>query len=586
MTGNRHSDALSAFESDSQFEGIHSALTEFQRKQKKKTKTKSEHFEWIIEEKRLKNSETVVLKQLSNSISILLIELGKEETSRGYNPVSFLEDGIVAFETSSSAFEQQSGVLKKAIASLSINDTGDGVKRDGFHAQAILDMKRNLSVINGELDQQCRMLQGKIKECNRAVFQHSAEQSNEKNCNKADQLLPQSLIEALADANIIENKITQLGDGDGDESNVTLLERKLKEELAAEKTELDMALAHLGQSTQDNNILPELDEQSNDTFRSICSAFKKNISLLSRREHDQLVKRLRSALQKSEEDIISYIRWYESQKMYKAKERAIFQEYTRRRLGIEKKGLKDIESLVNDLERRIESIEAKKQNQIKMSELRLRIRAQRAKRDDPRKIKKSFHNEDSMAHSRMKNEIDLLEKSLNAKQVLWAKAGKKQETAFSMQTELTMEASRLSKHRANKDRTNHREEERKNKIEIKRSCNIASSKAEERRLERLRALAATVPYYQNIVNTTPDIYKTTEARKNDVYTTRDASLADFQCGLQQLKSFTTEKIFSDPKFRLANALHEAGVAQSTYARDVIRCAIPRAQERITGMKPY
>jgi hypothetical protein len=272
--------------------------------------------------------------------------------------------------------------------------------------------------------------------------------------------------------------------------------------------------------------------------------------------------------------------------MHKAKERSISQEYTRRRLDIEKKGLKDIESLVNDLEHRIESIEAKNQNQMKSNELRLRIRAQHTNRDEPSKIKKSFHEEDNMADSRMKYEIDVLEKSLNAKQGLWTQAGNKQEDTFSMKTELTMEASRLSKHRANKERTNHREEERKNKIETKRNCDVASSKAEERRLERLRALAATVPYYHNIVNTRPDIYKTTEARKNDVYTIRDASLADFQCGLQQLKSFTTEKIFSDPKFRLANALHKAGVAQSTYARNVIRSAIPRVQERTTGIKPY
>jgi hypothetical protein len=96
-------------------------------------------------------------------------------------------------------------------------------------------------------------------------------------------------------------------------------------------------------------------------------------------------------------------------------------------------------------------------------------------------------------------------------------------------------------------------------------------------------LAASVPYYRNIVTTSSDIYKTTEARKNDVYAGR-GELADFQSG--KFKSFTEERVFSDSKFRLGNALHEAGVANTTYARDVIRRMIPRREEHTTGIKPY
>lgn len=108
-------------------------------------------------------------------------------------------------------------------------------------------------------------------------------------------------------------------------------------------------------------------------------------------------------------------------------------------------------------------------------------------------------------------------------------------------------------------------------------------KAEEQRLERLSFLAASVPYYHAIMNTTSDIHRSTEARKNDVYEGR-SELADFQIGVQ--KSFTNEKLFSDARFRLGNALHEAGVAQTRYARDVVRNAIPRVEERTTGLQPY
>ena len=133
--------------------------------------------------------------------------------------------------------------------------------------------------------------------------------------------------------------------------------------------------------------------------------------------------------------------------------------------------------------------------------------------------------------------------------------------------------------------TTYRQEQRKEKILAKKKAEDDATKAEERRLERLSALAASVPYYRTIMNTTSDIHRSTEARKHDVYVGRD-DLADFQCGLQKLRSFTNEKLFSDSKFRLGNALHEAGVSHTTYARDVIRNAIPRVEERTTGIKPY
>jgi hypothetical protein len=131
-----------------------------------------------------------------------------------------------------------------------------------------------------------------------------------------------------------------------------------------------------------------------------------------------------------------------------------------------------------------------------------------------------------------------------------------------------------------------REMQRQSKIKSKQMSDVESAREEVERLERLSVLASSVPYYRNIINTVPDIHKTTKARTNDVYTGRDASRTDFQCGLQQLKSFTNDKVFSDPKFRLANALHEVGVANSTYARDVVRQTIPRQEERTTGIKPY
>lgn len=73
-----------------------------------------------------------------------------------------------------------------------------------------------------------------------------------------------------------------------------------------------------------------------------------------------------------------------------------------------------------------------------------------------------------------------------------------------------------------------------------------------------------------------NIHGTTACRDNDVYhgdTT--GGLAAFQLGLSKLHGFTNEKIFSDRKFRLGYALHEAGAAGTVAARDIVRQEMPR-----------
>ena len=92
-------------------------------------------------------------------------------------------------------------------------------------------------------------------------------------------------------------------------------------------------------------------------------------------------------------------------------------------------------------------------------------------------------------------------------------------------------------------------------------------------MDKLTALAVTVPYYSNIINKKIDLHKSTAAIMNDVYESCD--LADFQQGLTKLRTFTNERVFSDPKFRLAHALHEKGIANSAYSHAVVKRIIPR-----------
>jgi hypothetical protein len=70
------------------------------------------------------------------------------------------------------------------------------------------------------------------------------------------------------------------------------------------------------------------------------------------------------------------------------------------------------------------------------------------------------------------------------------------------------------------------------------------------RQERLKALAASVPYRDALVNMKSNIHKSTLARTNDYYeSSSDSGLSNFQIGLSKLNGFTNERLFSDPKFR-------------------------------------
>lgn len=263
-------------------------------------------------------------------------------------------------------------------------------------------------------------------------------------------------------------------------------------------------------------------------------------------------------------------------------------EYTMRLQTIEDNGMKAIQNLKKDLESQYKSILQKKEINLKRNDVKLRVQSQLLEYGKITKKRDLKWQEEESEAATKKNALEVrsMERSMLSKQLLWNHRKASNELNSSSKT-AEAEALRISKHRVNKERTRHREAQRKGKISCKMKADLESAKAEERRLGRLFALAASVPYYGTLLNITPDIHKTTEARKNDVYTSRDNSLADFQCGLQQLRSFTNDKVFSDSKFRLANALHEAGVARSTYARNVVRDAIPRAkEERTTGIQPY
>jgi hypothetical protein len=492
----RHLDALSAFDNDDEFKSIQNNLASFQTKQKQSLKSKEARYTWLQEERKLKQSELAVTKQLSNSIGNLIIEYEKGNYANT-NDLLTIKDQLEKFDAIDSLHLKLVNDVKEEIQSISREAAGQA---DALCAQLMLDTKETLCAVGVKLDEQYSSIVTEANACRRKAMSLLAEESN---IDNNDVMIPKQLAAAIAEARVIENKMAQLNDESC--GTVEIFEHELKQKLASLK--------------QDASI----------TKKSLRS-----------------------------------------------------QEYARSRKAVENKAMKDIASLTKELKTREQKLIQDKQNKLKTKDLQIRMQAQRVDQEKT----KPLEDGDKLADAKNNYELRLLVKSMNQNRTLWSHQAKEARDSASITTELETEATRLSQHRSNKERTMVREMQRQSKIKSKEMSKIESAKEEAKRLERLNALAASAPYYRDIINTVPDIHKTTKARLNDVYTARDASLADFQCGLQQLKSFSNEKLFSDPKFRLANALHEAGVANSTYSRDVIRQTIPRQEERTTGIKPY
>lgn len=134
-------------------------------------------------------------------------------------------------------------------------------------------------------------------------------------------------------------------------------------------------------------------------------------------------------------------------------------------------------------------------------------------------------------------------------------------------------------------RVKYRHEQLSKKLRITHDNKNKSIQQNLAKQKRLQELAMTVPYYSTLIEIKPNIEKPTASCLNSVFEPSDDNFrSDFQRGV--MTGFSTEKVFSDPKFRLAHSLHESGVASSAYSCAVVKKLIPREPERTTGIEPY
>ena len=108
-----------------------------------------------------------------------------------------------------------------------------------------------------------------------------------------------------------------------------------------------------------------------------------------------------------------------------------------------------------------------------------------------------------------------------------------------------------------------------------------AQKAEEeaQRLELLMQLAASVPYWDAVENATSQLDHVTAAAKAQEWVQPE----QLTRGFLESYGFGDKKIVRDTRFRLAEALREAGIAQSRVAAEVVQRFNPRPHLAIHGI---
>jgi len=584
MSASRHQDALSAFEEDdSLVTGIQSKLTRFQRKHKKEGKQKEDYYDWIHAQRNLKDAEAALSKQILHASTNVLDLIKKEKYDICPNSRDeFIQDDVAVLQnpaaTSFNEIDFLSGIGVR-FQLLGENEQPireyEAKERRALCAQLLLDHRKNLNTSLKELNERYSILSKETQEHRREAMLLL---SNDRKKNIIQYRMPQSLSNALDSVRALIR--TGHHDDDDDDGVIDMLENDLG----------DLEDAHSLYKSILNQVKfqskaksPCWDEKSQLIFKK--AVYSSNASSSSK----LLLGRLKNDMpEKSEQEIMRYLEHHKNKQANKQKIEAAARELNRKTQMIENNGLKEVERLRKEIDDRTRRSKANIEIDLKTKEIDLRLRAMRLEREE---IQNADADRRRQAAARevgdvYEKEMHRTQRKLETKQALHQALqteGLKENCVNELQDDFAVEIQTLKCQQVRRERTTYRQEQIENKRMTKKEADDEAGRAEEVRLERLNALATSVPYYKSIMDKTSDIHKSTEARKNDVYGGR-TELADFQCG--KLKSFTEDKIFSDSKFRLGNALHEAGLARSTYARDVVRNAIPRAEARTTGIKPY
>jgi hypothetical protein len=498
-----HRQALSSFEEvDPNILGLQSKIANFQKKQKEQSKRNDDYFEWIKTGVKLNDSEAALSKQTLQACSNVLELMGME---KDYEERQLLcdNDDLRSRNEALQSLQNDMAVLRKSDSEDSCKDEAirDGIARvrrvidDGARdeqecavcAKILLDLKEYLFVEIGELDQKYAVLSHEAGGCRQEVMVSYCD--SQKNDNDQN-VLPMSLVRALDSLRSLSQENDSCDDG-----KVDSLENEIRKKFEDARIE-------------QNYIALNVEK----TASSSCD---EEIILLAKKTSLQKLESL-EALTKT----------------------------------IEKDALKDIECLREDTIARFQASKSIITTNLKRKEMTLRLKAMRLERESLQKIEaerrtQAEAKEASDAHRKeMQQTIRVLE-SKDALLKHQAQLAVQKENSMNIKHDLAEEIKSQSQQLKNKNRSLFRQSQIESRIATKKVAEEKAAAEEESRITRLNELATRVPYYDSIMEKQADIHKSTEARKHDVYA--HPKLPDFQSN--NLKSFSNEKVFSNPNFR-------------------------------------
>ena len=541
----RHTDALAAFEQNDPLASLQAKISTFQKKQSKQATLKDDKYNWIQTRRKLKEKEEIITKQIIQASSSLL-ELMQNEMAEHE------KENIDPTKPTSTC-----GAIKliaDVISSIQKSDHSD----DDDLTTRILQLKQlskdEIDTSLHETDKLCSALSQETTEHRRRVMLLLKEDQD----GSSQIELPQSIASAF-------DSLRTLVGHDEDGGEIDMLENDMRRETEDAHNAYESTLHQI--NTQSKNETQLWDQSSRTVFNKVLASNSSTSNKL-------LVKRLsRDLPDKSQQEIKEYLDYHKQKKLNKQKVEAAKQDYKKKRQLIETNGLKEIARLRKEITARLKTMEFSIDNEYKQKELQLKLKSMRrnheeSEKEEAERIQKAIAKEE---------EDDYL---IEAKRTQRLAKAKQSLRRYQIQQITEQDASsnglndnlqRIKQKEVNRTRISYRKEQMLSRQLKEQEKNVQQVREEEARLDRLNSLAASVPYYESIMDKAPDIHKTTKARENDFY--RKPKLQDFQSG--NLRSFTTDKVFSDSKFKLASALHEAGLSNTTYARDVVRAAIPR-----------
>jgi hypothetical protein len=295
--------------------------------------------------------------------------------------------------------------------------------------------------------------------------------------------------------------------------------------------------------------------------------------------------------QKSKADVLNHWNWWEKRKFTKDKQKSYTDNLRKKKQNVVKAGLRSIECLWQSISIKIDHSLHKAASDVLKESQRTRLEILRELRENAEReaMHKTYANNSlvlELERKKQQQEDERRAADLRALTLYREERQRKLEEAQKIAADEFKRASLECGRRLPilKQRTSYRESLRLGKMQERKLELIFQYEREQERIERLDKLARSAPYYHKIKECKANIHRTTCARKNDLYEKDDSGLADFQ--LNKMQNFSNERLFSNIRFKLADALFSSGVANSSYAQSIIKAMVPREPERTTGIEPF